>query len=115
MFTVIAAITLENRIVFQNTIPWSIKEDKRQFCQKTNGGIIIMGRNTWFSLPKRPLPNRINIVLSSQPIEDCHYTASSFQDALQYAYKINIEQGQSKKIFIIGGSKLYHCALLHPQ
>ena len=42
----------------------NIPEDKKFFKAKTNGSIVIMGRKTWDSLPKKPLPNRKNYVIS---------------------------------------------------
>ena len=45
-------------------IPWSAPEDMRMFQRETLGGALIMGRRTWESLPKRPLPRRLNCVVS---------------------------------------------------
>lgn len=50
-----------------NTIPWHIPEDFQRFKELTSGHPIIMGTRTWESLPKKPLPNRTNIVLSNNP------------------------------------------------
>lgn len=52
-------------------IPWKIPADMKRFKELTNGGVVIMGRKTWDSLPPkfRPLPNRINIVLTRQKNE----------------------------------------------
>ena len=47
-------------------IPWRLPEDSRRFRELTSGGVVVMGRKTWDSLPERfrPLPNRRNIVIS---------------------------------------------------
>lgn len=56
-------------IGYQNKLPWSkIEGDLPRFKQLTTGKVILMGRNTWDSLPIKPLPNRINVVVSSKDI-----------------------------------------------
>lgn len=62
----IYARSLNNVIGLNNKLPWRIPGDLTRFKQLTNGGIVVMGRKTWDSLPKKPLDGRINIVLSSQ-------------------------------------------------
>lgn len=65
-FKAIAAMSL-NRVIGQgNKIPWHLPEDFKWFKQMTTGNVVIMGRKTFESLGK-PLPNRINIVLSRHP------------------------------------------------
>src|SRR5438477_747847 len=49
-------------------IPWRIPADMRRFRQITMGKPCIMGRKTWESLPKRPLPGRLNIIVSRDPL-----------------------------------------------
>jgi dihydrofolate reductase len=50
-------------------LPWSkIEGDLPRFKELTQGQNIVMGRNTWESLPKKPLPNRTNYVLSSKAV-----------------------------------------------
>jgi dihydrofolate reductase len=57
-------------IGYQNGLPWTnIQGDLPRFKRLTDGGCVVMGRNTWDSLPKKPLPKRINIVVSSKPLE----------------------------------------------
>ncbi len=64
--TLIAAMAHHRVIGFNNQIPWHIAEDFVFFKQYTIGKPVIMGRKTWHSLPRRPLPNRRNIVLTQQ-------------------------------------------------
>jgi dihydrofolate reductase len=62
---IIIAAMAENRVIGKNNlIPWSIKEDMAHFRELTRGWPCIMGRKTWESLPKKPLPGRLNIVIS---------------------------------------------------
>jgi dihydrofolate reductase len=51
-------------------IPWENKDDLRHFQLLTKKNIIIMGRKTWESLPIRPLPDRLNIVISNSLKDD---------------------------------------------
>ena len=69
MYTIIVARNSTNGIGMNNSIPWETnKEDLKFFQRMTTNNIVIMGRNTWESLPNKPLKNRINIVLTSEPI-----------------------------------------------
>ena len=70
MMTLIVARARNGAIGRNNTIPWHAPEDLAAFQRETLGGAIIMGRNTWDSLPKRPLPRRLNIVVTSRPAEE---------------------------------------------
>ena len=69
MLTVIVARARNGAIGKDNTIPWDAPEDLAAFQRETLGGAVIMGRNTWQSLPRRPLPRRLNIVVTSRPEE----------------------------------------------
>ena len=64
----IVAMCLNRGIGYKNSIPWYIPEDFKFFKNNTtqiNNSGIVMGKNTWLSLPKKPLKNRENIILSS--------------------------------------------------
>ena len=65
MFEIITAIDQNNGIGKNNSIPWNLPKDLKHFKDITENSFVIMGRNTWNSLPKKPLPNRINIIISS--------------------------------------------------
>jgi len=55
-------------IGYQNRLPWTnIQGDLPRFKRLTTGKIVVMGRNTWDSLPKKPLPYRINVVVTTTP------------------------------------------------
>ena len=65
----IVACDPKGGIGYNNTLPWSkIEGDLPRFKALTQGQNIVMGRNTWESLPKKPLPNRTNYVLSSKAV-----------------------------------------------
>jgi len=63
-------VTQTGGIGYQNKLPWTnIQGDLPRFKRLTEGHPVVMGRNTWDSLPKKPLPNRVNIVVTSRPFE----------------------------------------------
>ena len=101
-YSLIAAVS-ENFVIGNGLkIPWHISEDFKLFKERTLNNVIIMGKNTWDSLPIKPLPNRINIVLSKDKIEinGC-FVATSLTEAFNEASKHN------KDIFVIGGASIY--------
>jgi len=116
----------KNGIGRSNSIPWRLSEDLKHFkfiTTNTNGydtkNIVIMGRNTWESIPDkyRPLSDRYNMVISSKKkftdSDKVDYIASSFENCIEY---INHENSinnifENSKIFIIGGEMLYNYVL----
>lgn len=102
MISIIVAISEDYGIGKDNKLLWHIPEDLKRFKKLTMGQCIIMGKRTWESLPRKPLPGRKNIVLTDVPGEsiDCSITAYSVEDALG---KCN----ETEEIFIIGGGSVY--------
>ena len=82
-------------------LPWYIPEDLKNFKTLTLNSIIVMGRKTWASLPIRPLPERRNIVLTSNSIADVE-NYNSIEHCMETLYKDGV-----KKIFVIGGAQIY--------
>lgn len=109
MFEIIVACTETGGIGKDGKIPWHIPDDLKHFSETTSNGIVIMGRKTWDSLPIKPLPNRVNIVISRNPQTDAHYTCKNLDEALQLAKTVK----GMKKVFVIGGENLYREALRH--
>ena len=60
----VVAIAENGVIGKQGKIPWHISEDLKRFKAMTVGKTVVMGRKTWDSLPKKPLPNRTNVVVT---------------------------------------------------
>lgn len=90
-----------------NQLAWKAPEDLRHFKRLTTGHVVIMGRKTWSSLG-RPLPQRVNIVLSQKGIEK-HTDVVSFghiEDVLEYAEEQTEKLGK-KEYFVIGGGQIY--------
>jgi dihydrofolate reductase len=102
MISIIVAISEDNGIGFGNELLWRIPEDMKRFKRLTYGNTVIMGKKTWESLPKRPLPGRINIVITDNPQDkfEGSITVFSIEEALK-ACKENAEN------FIIGGGSIY--------
>jgi dihydrofolate reductase len=102
MISIIVAVSEDLGIGKNNELLWHLSEDLRRFKKLTLGKTVIMGKKTWESLPKRPLPGRKNIVLTDVPGERIDYsvTAYSIEDALS-----KCEKGE--EVFVIGGGKVY--------
>ncbi|HTK79721.1 MAG TPA: dihydrofolate reductase [Rhizomicrobium sp.] len=89
-------------------IPWHISADMQHFKAVTMGKPCIMGRKTWDSLPKKPLPGRKNIVVTRDSA--LHADGAVFAHSLDDA--ISLAEGDSpKEIAIIGGADIYKAAL----
>ncbi len=105
---IIGALAENNIIGRNNRIPWHIGEDLLRFKTMTMGYPIIMGRKTWESIGCKPLPGRINIILSTQK----NYAANGCElfDSLDKAIA---RHKNADKLFIIGGHALYKEGLAH--
>ena len=117
-FSIIAAIDLARGIGLNNRLPWRLKADLKHFSEITIGhknNAVIMGLNTWKSLPEkyRPLPDRLNVVLSKETITNSPNNALNFQSL--DAVLAELEKKQLEEIFIIGGGILYASAITHPD
>ncbi len=99
--SIIVAADSNNGIGIENTLPWHLSDDLKRFKAITTGNTIIMGRNTWFSLPKRPLPNRRNVVLTLEPLHEEGAEEIHTLDAVFDALDANTEN------FIVGGESMY--------
>lgn len=102
MISIIVAVSDDLGIGRNNDLLWDIPQDMKRFKKLTTGNTVIMGKRTWESLPKRPLPNRRNIVISDRPGEiiDGAVMAYSIDDAVS---KCN----EGEEAFIIGGGSIY--------
>lgn len=105
MITIIAAVAKNRAIGYENKLIYWLPNDLKRFKALTTGHTIVMGRNTFLSLPKGALPNRRNIVLSrsTKELPGCDvYT--SFEEALSHCTP-------DEDIYIIGGASVYRQAL----
>lgn len=105
VISLIAAMASNRCIGINNTLPWRISADLKHFKALTTGKPVVMGRKTFESLG-RPLPNRLNIIISrsaGSDSDDVVY-ASSLEDAFAKA-------GAVPEIMVIGGAQIYAQAL----
>ncbi|WP_421738659.1 dihydrofolate reductase [Caulobacter sp.] len=93
-------------------LPWRLKSDLALFKANTLGKPIIMGRKTWDSLPRKPLPGRMNVVLSRdgsfEPAQAV--VCESFMEAVQMAREQAEDDGVDE-VCVIGGRSLFEAAL----
>jgi len=99
----IAAVSKDRVIGKEGEIPWKIKEDLSFFKEKTLNSPIIMGRATYNSIG-RPLPNRLNIVMTRSVKNTEGVTEVTSADKAIEAASIN---GDSSRVYIIGGQNIY--------
>lgn len=90
----IIAFDPKGGIGYNGGLPWTnLQGDLPRFKELTTGKIVLMGRNTWDSLPKKPLPNRTNWVKTSRPVDGI---TSPDSDAI----------AKEKEVWLIGGAKM---------
>jgi len=99
--SLIAAFAEEGVIGKDGEIPWTLKEDLKHFRSKTEGCSVVMGRKTYESIG-RPLPNRLNIVMTKNPkmLEGVKEVSNRWE-------ALEIASSYSNEVFIIGGEKIY--------
>ena len=113
MYNIIVALDLNNGIGKNNSLPWHFPEELKYFLKLTKGNgnnAIIMGKNTWNSLPKYPLPYRDNLILSTTlniekntPKNNYIKSFSCINDIEEFCKNQNYDE-----IWIIGGSEIYN-------
>ncbi len=106
MIHIIVAASENNAIGKDNKLLWHLPNDLKYFKSVTTGHPIIMGRKTFESIGK-PLPNRLNIVISRNPYESGENLV--YSNSLQEAIKVALQKDE--EIFIIGGGEIYKQAL----
>lgn len=113
IISLVVAVSKNYCIGKDNQLLWHLPIDMAYFKEITSGGTVLMGRKTYFSIPEkyRPLPNRINIVVSKSEefidaLTNQHhpqlFAANTIDEALDIARKID-----TKELFIIGGAEIY--------
>lgn len=110
MSKMILCVDQNNGIGYKNTIPWHSSADFKHFKEETMGKAVVMGFNTWKSLPKKPLPGRTNIVILTRDYTDREEVDND-------PSVIFMSEDMLPKILrhmdcvIIGGAKLYEKTL----
>ncbi len=112
MINCIVAVDRNQGIGFEGQMPWPrLSGDMRWFREKTTNNVVIMGSTTFISLGNKPLPNRINVVLSKKKnYSENNLADHTFSDA-DTALVFCEQEYPDKEIFIIGGSAIYNTYL----
>ena len=108
IIALIVAVAENGVIGRDGKLPWRIPEDMKWFKARTEGRPLIMGRKTWESFPKRPLPGRTNIVIT----RDASYKAEGGVVVTSLAAALDVAYGEEpEEIMVIGGAAIYRAAL----
>jgi dihydrofolate reductase len=103
----IVAVDRKGAIGKGGKLPWHYSEDMKFFKETTTGNAVVMGHNTWLTL-KKPLPNRLNIVLSRKaeiPQQESLVVLRDVESALSMAKDLKAD------LFVIGGAQVYRAFL----
>lgn len=123
-FSIIVAVDKENGIGKGGTLPWHIPQDLKHFKRITTQtknslkkNVVVMGRKTWESIPEkfRPLPDRINCVLSRNPqfkVPEGVVKVEDFDGLLSKLENTSFAD-PVENVFIIGGAEIFKIALNH--
>ena len=104
MISMVVAYDKNRLIGCDNKIPWSIPDEMKWFKSLTENSTVVMGRKTWDSLPKKPLKNRTNIIISKSNCGDYKH-----KDVIIYRSidDFLLDVIKYKNIFVIGGATIY--------
>ena len=112
VLAIVAARARNGVIGRAGALPWRLKSDMALFKATTLGKPVIMGRKTWESLPKKPLPGRTNLVLSRDGTFEPKgaVVCDRFDQALSMAREQAAEDG-AEEVCVIGGTALFALAM----
>ncbi len=104
--SLIAAMGRNRVIGSKNALPWKLPADMKHFRELTRGKVVIMGRKTFESIGK-PLPNRINIVVTSQDKEIPGCITTPGEDGPWLHALVAHLDGAPQEVMVIGGASIY--------
>lgn len=108
----VVAVSRNGVIGRDGTLPWRLKSDVRFFKTITMGKPLVMGRKTWESLPRKPLPGRDNIVLTRhRGYEAAGATVVSDPEAALSKAQMFARRANADEIAVIGGGEIYQLFL----
>ena len=112
VLALVAARARNGVIGRSGVLPWRLKSDMALFKATTLGKPVIMGRKTWDSLPKKPLPGRTNLVLSRDGTFEPKgaVVCDRFNQALSMAREQAVED-EVDEVCVIGGTALFTLAM----
>lgn len=101
MINLVMAMDMNQAIGLGNQLPWYLPADLAYFKQLTKGKMVVMGRKTFDSLPAKPLPDRINVVLTRN-------SDFSFPGVLVYnSVSKLMKDAENIDLYVIGGANIY--------
>ncbi len=111
--TLVVAVAKNGVIGRDGALPWRLSSDMKRFKAATMGKPVLMGRKTWDSLPRKPLPGRQNLILT----RDADFKADGAWvytdlDAMLAAARAMAEAAGVEEACVIGGAQLYNAVLL---
>lgn len=107
---IVAVVGADGSIGRNGDLIRHLSEDLRHFKRLTMGGTVIMGRKTWESLPRRPLPGRLNIVVTHNKCYEA--PGAEVVDSIEAACRLASQQTPEARLFVIGGGEIYRQAML---
>lgn len=102
MISFVVAVSRNGVIGREGGLPWHISSDLKRFKEITMGKPVVMGRKTWESLPRKPLPGRRNIVITQQK----NYTAEGADVAASPEAALLLVP-DAPEVAVIGGGEIY--------
>jgi dihydrofolate reductase len=105
----IVAVDRNGAIGKRGKLPWHYSADMKFFKETTTGNAVVMGRKTWLSL-KKPLPNRLNIVLSRQSEIEPQESVVVLRDVESV---LSLNDTLDSDLYVIGGEQIYQSFLPH--
>lgn len=105
MISAIVAVDKNFGIGFNGDLLEHIPEDLKHFKELTSGHTVVMGRKTWDSLPKKPLPNRHNLVITKDP--SIYELTNEVQFYTLRQIEVLMLKNKNVNYFIIGGGQIY--------
>lgn len=106
MITMIACVDKNMGIGKDNELLTHLPKDLAYFKETTKGEIVVFGKNTWESLPVRPLPDRVNVVLTRGDI-------ASYEGCIVADIELVIALSELYHVFICGGESIYKQFMSH--
>jgi dihydrofolate reductase len=106
--TLVVAVAENGVIGRDGDMPWRLPTDLRRFKARTMGKPVVMGRKTWESFPRRPLPGRHNIIVTRDPAYGAE--GASVAASLEAALALARAEG-ADEVCVIGGGEIYAAAL----
>jgi len=110
--TLVVAVARNGVIGRDGDLPWRLSSDMKRFRAATMGKPVLMGRKTWDSLPRKPLPGRQNLILT----RDANFVADGawvYSDlaAMLAAGRAIAEEAGAGEVCVIGGAQIYNAVL----